>query len=226
MSEMKRRDFLSSMVAPAAGLVTVSSVFGQNKTSPDLSVLAARKRLKIFNRSVSTLNDGAKKGIRLSEAPGDGLAYVEGIEFANGAIELDFRGKDVQQQSFVGVAFHGVDGMTYDAVYFRPFNFKTEDPVRRVHAVQYVSYPTFPWEKLRTEQPGRYEKAVNPVPDPNAWFHARIVVSSPKVSAFVNDAKEPCLVVDQLSSRKKGLIGLWVGNNSGGDFANLMIVEA
>src|SRR4030095_5380508 len=130
MSDMKRRDFLSSMVAPAPGLFTVSSVFGQNKTSSDLSVLAAGKRLKIFNRSVSTLNDGAKKGIRLSEAPGDGLAYLEGIEFANGAIELDFRGKDVQQQSFVGVAFHGVDGMTYDAVYFRPFNFKTEDPVR------------------------------------------------------------------------------------------------
>jgi len=77
---------------------------------------------------------------------------------------------------------------------------------------------------LRTEQPGKFEQAVNPVPDPNAWFHVRVVVASPRVSVFVGDAKEPSLVVDQLSDRKKGLIGLWVGNNSGGDFANFRII--
>src|SRR5207249_1314649 len=129
-------------------------------------------------------------------------------------------GNDVQQQSFVGVAFHGVDGTTYDAIYFRPFNFRAVDPARRIHAVQYISHPTYTWQKLRTEQLGKFEQAVNPVPDPNAWFHVRVVVASPRVSVFVGDAKEPSLVVDQLSDRKKGLIGLWVGNNSGGDFAN------
>jgi hypothetical protein len=67
---------------------------------------------------------------------------------------------------------------------------------------------------------------VNPVPDPNGWFHARIVIASPKVSVFVADAKEPSLVVNQLSDRRKGLVGLWVGNNSGGDFANLTIIPA
>ena len=128
--------------------------------------------------------------------------------------------------SFVGVAFHGVDGTTYDAIYFRPFNFKTEDAGRRSHGVQYVSHPIYQWQKLRTEQPGKYEQAVNPVPDPNAWFHARVVVASPKVSVFVADAKEPSLVVDQLSNRKNGLVGLWVGNGSGGDFANLKVVPA
>jgi hypothetical protein len=44
------------------------------------------------------------------------------------------------------------------------------------------------------------------------------------VSVFVNDAKEPSLVVEQLSDRKKGLVGLWVGNTSGGDFANFKII--
>jgi hypothetical protein len=44
------------------------------------------------------------------------------------------------------------------------------------------------------------------------------------VSVFVGDTKEPSLVVNQLSDRKKGLVGLWVGNTSGGDFANLKIV--
>ena len=54
----------------------------------------------------------------------------------------------------------------------------------------------------------------------------RVVVASPQVSVFVNEAKEPSLVVNQLSDRKKGRVGLWVGNNSRGDFANLRIVPA
>jgi hypothetical protein len=193
---------------------------------PDLAGLAAARGLDAFNRSASSLADGARKGVRLNEVPGDGVAYLKGVEFGNGTIELDIRGKDVPQQSFVGVAFHGVDGTTYDAIYFRPFNFKTEDAARRVRAVQYISHPVHTWQKLRTEQPGKYEQPVNPVPDPNGWFRARVVVASPKVSVFVNDAKQPCLIVDQLSDRKRGLVGVWVGNNSGGDFANLRIVAA
>jgi hypothetical protein len=220
---MYRRDFIISTFACAVGFSSASVVFGQKKTiEPDLVALVEGKGLKVFNRSLSVLND--RKGIHLSENPGDGVAYLEGVEFANGVIEVDIRGKDVQQQSFVGVVFHGVDEKTYDAIYFRPFNFKAEDPARRIRAVQYISHPTYTWNKLRTEQPGKYEKAVNPVPDPNDWFHARIVVASPKVSVFVNEAKEPSLVVDQLSDRKKGLAGLWVGNTTGGDFANFKII--
>jgi hypothetical protein len=224
---MKRRGFIISMVATATGLFATSQVIGQRKTiTPDLFKLAEDKGFKVFNRSVSSLNDGARKGAHLSENSDPGVAYLEGVEFADGIIEFDVRGKDVLQQSFVGVAFHGVDGSTYDAVYFRPFNFKSEDPLRRSHAVQYISHPTYTWQKLRTEHTGRYEKPVMPVPDPNGWFHARIVVASPKVNVFVNDAKEPSLVVNQLSERKKGRIGLWVGDGSDGDFANLAIIPA
>lgn len=224
---MNRRGFVISTVACAVELSTASRIFGQKRTiEPDLAELAEGKGLRVFNRTVSSVDDGAKKGVRLSENPGDGIAYLQGIEFTDGTIELDVKGKDVQQQSFVGVAFHGVDGTTYDAIYFRPFNFRAEDPARRIRAVQYISHPTHTWQKLRAEQPGKYEQAVNPVPDPNAWFHACVVVASPKVSVFVGDAKEPSLVVDQLSDRKKGLVGPWVGNNSGGEFANFKIVPA
>ena len=140
--------------------------------------------------------------------------------------QIVFRGKDVTQRSFVGVAFHGVDATAYDAIYFRPFNFRATDPISRSHAVQYHSLPVYTWQKLRTDQPGKYEQAVNPVPDPNAWFRPRIVIANPKVSVFVGDAKDPCLMVNLLNDRKKGLVGLWVGNNSGGDFANLTIIPA
>ncbi len=173
---------------------------------------------------MSALSDGTRKGVRLNEQPGEGVAYLKGIEFSNGTIEFDVRGKDVQGQSFVGVAFHGVDGTTYDAIYFRPFNFRTDDPARHAHAVQYVSEPTYPWQKLRAERPGIFEQPVSPPPDPNGWFHVRVVVASPKVSVFVGDAKQPGLVVTQLSDRTTGLVGLWVGNGSGGDFADLKII--
>jgi hypothetical protein len=67
---------------------------------------------------------------------------------------------------------------------------------------------------------------VNPPPDPNAWFRARVVIANPKASVFVGDTTTPCLEVNLLNDRKKGLVGLWVGNNSGGDFANLIITPA
>src|SRR5437660_4609789 len=201
----------------AAGLCTAPSVSGQQRTlKPD--------RLEVFNRTATRLSDGTRTGIHLSASADNGVAYLQGIELGNGTIELDVRGKDVPQQSFVGVAFHGVDGTTYDAIYFRPFNFKTDDSVRHAHAVQYVSHPTYPWQKLRAEQPGKYEQPVSPAPDPNGWFHVRVVVAAPQVKVFVNEAKEPSLVVTQVSDRRKGRVGLWVGKHSAGDFANLKIV--
>lgn len=184
----------------------------------------APQDLQVFNRGITSVSDGARKGVHLDEKPGDGVAYLRGSELGNGTIEFDVRGKDVQGQSFVGVAFHGVDGTTYDAIYFRPFNFSTADSARHSHAVQYISHPTYTWQKLRTERPGVFERPVSPAPDPNAWFHVRVVVASPKVSVFVGDAKEPSLVVDLLSDRTQGLVGLWVGNGSGGDFADLKII--
>src|ERR1051325_780749 len=102
---------------------------------------------------------------------------------------------------------------------------RPDDSARHAHAVQYVSHPTYPWQKLRAEHPGEYEKSVTPAPDPSGWFHVRIVVASPKVSVFVADATEPSWVVSQLSNRHKGRGGLWVGNGSDGDFANLRIVR-
>jgi len=224
---MNRRDFVISAFGCAVVASTAPRISAQTKTvEPDLAALAGSNGLMVLNRSVSSFTDGARKGARLSESAGDGVAFVQGLSFANGTIEIDLKGKDVQQQSFVGVAFHGVDATTYDAIYFRPFNFRTEDAARRVRAVQYVAQPMYPWPKLREEQPGRFEQPVNTVPDPNGWFRAHIVVASPKVSVFVSDATQPCLVVEQLSARKKGLVGLWVGNGSGGDFANLRIVPA
>jgi hypothetical protein len=221
---MHRRNFVNLTFVSLAGLSLAPDVIGQQKTiEPDLTALADGKVISVFNCCLSGFKDGAKNGVRLRD---DGIAYLTGVEFSNGAIEVEMRGKNVEQQSFIGVVFHGVDGKTYDAIYFRPFYFKTEDAAQRLRAVQYAAYPTYTSQKLRAEHPGKYEQAVDPAPDPDDWFHIRVVVESPKVSVFINDSSQPCLVVTQLSDRKKGLVGLWGGGAVGGDFANFKIVPA
>jgi len=159
--------------------------------------------------------------IYLDAAPNDGLLWNTKETFTNGTIEFDVKGSDARGRSFVGFAFHIQDKDNFDAVYFRPFNFG--DSQKGGNALQYIAAPEYGWQKLREEHPGVYENAVSPVPEKADWFHAKIVVNHPKVEVFVNDAETPSLVVDQLSTYKKGGYGFWVGNNSNGSFKNLKI---
>jgi hypothetical protein len=201
---------------------TASSAQGHLKKY-DLVNLNKNGKLQVVNRTLSSFMDKRGNGVQFSEANGDGVAWLEGVNFANGSIEVDIKGKDVLQQSFVGVAFHGVDEKTLDAIYFRPFNFHATDSVRRIHAVQYVSHPDFPWNVLRETQNAKYEKAIPYAPDPNEWFHVKIVVDYPQLTVYINNSTSPCLSVDKLNDRQSGKVGLWVGNTSGGEFANLAI---
>ena len=205
-------------------ICTNASRVAKEKTIvPDLSRVTSGKDWTVVDRKVTTIETDGKKCILFDERPGYGLARLNGFEFSDCAIEFDARGKNVDQHSFLGAAFHGADEKTYDAVYFRPFNFRSANPVRKAHAVQYVSHPDHPWKVLREKHPGAYENMVQPPPDPDNWFHARIVVFGPKVSVFINGSKQPCLKVEAISKRKSGWIGFWVGDDSGGDFANLTI---
>ncbi len=221
---MKTRRFISGLSILAISAIALGTQ--KNIVQPDLAKLSADKTWKIHNRTATAIQEVGKSGVRFDEKEGDGVAWIPGLKFAEGTIECDLRGKNVLQRSFVGIAFHGVDEKVYDAIYFRAFNFKAEDPVRRSHAVQYISHPAHTWSKLRNEFPLKYEQPVQPVPDPEGWFHARIVIANGKVSVFVNDAREPSLVVDKLNARTDGMIGVWLGTNSGGDFANLKITPS
>jgi len=192
--------------------------------SLDVTAIGRDPRWKIVGRTATVVDVKGKHALKLSEGPGMGVVWLEGYDFANGEIEVDILGRSQPVQgSFVGIVFRVVDAQTHDAVYFRPFNFRATDSTRHSHAVQYVSHPAWPWQKLRTERPGAYEKPVIPEPDGDEWFHARIVVERPKIRVFVNGAAEPCLVVDELSDRTHGSLGLWVGEGAGGHFANLRV---
>ncbi len=104
------------------------------------------------------------------------------------------------------------------------FNFRATDETSKIHAVQYVSSPEWSWERLRAEKTGQYEKAIDPAPDGDKWFHAKIVLEGRQVSVFVNDAKEPALQVTELSDRSGGSVGIWCFGY--GIIANLQITPA
>ncbi len=172
----------------------------------------------VYNREVS-FDKGA---VHLNAKEGDGLSWVKDYGFSDGTIELEVKGKNNPGRSFVGIAFHGLDGETFDAVYFRPFNFK--NPGKRANSVQYISMPGHDWRSLREAFPGKYESKIEPVPEPvDDWFQVKVVIDYPNIQVFINGATTPTLSVKQLSNRKKGKLGLWVGNGSEGWFRNLTI---
>jgi hypothetical protein len=196
------------------GLLICTSAFMQKKIqTADVNP----ENWTVYNREVSF----DKEVIHLNASNNDGILWLNNSNFNNGIIEVDIKGKNAQGQSFIGIAFHGADNAIFDAVYFRPFNFK--NPERKSHSLQYVSLPDNDWSKLRTTFPGKYENLVTPVPDPDNWFHMRMVVNYPNVKVYVNDSAEPSLEIDQISTRKEGKVGLWVGNGSEGWFRNLKI---
>jgi hypothetical protein len=191
----------------------------------DLAAQLAAGQLRVVNRDVSKVAE-RPDGVHLSAKAGVGLAWIAGTDFGEGTIELDVRGKNVLQQSFVGIAFHGKNDTTYESVYVRPFNFRATDPARLQHAVQYMAVPEFDWPRLREQFPEEFENPVNSTLSPTDWIPLRVVVRGARVQVFVGLVANVTLDARKLGSLDRGLIGLWVGTESDGDFANVRIRPA
>lgn len=216
------RRLLVALAALAAVATTAAA------QSVDLAALASRGGLRAVNRAFTLVDAGAPGGaryVRLAERTDAGIVWLDGVEVAEGTIELDVRGRDVLQRSFLGVAFHGVNDGTFDAVYLRPFNFRAADSTRHAHAVQYISLPGHDWSRLRQERPGEFERAVEPPPAPDAWVHLRVELRGSRVRVWVGDGDAPDLEVERLSAQGRGRVGLWAGAGSPGDFANLRVMS-
>ncbi len=202
-------------------LLTVwTSSHGQERpTSPDLTKIANGKGWSVHNATAEAAEVEGKAGVRL-KANADsvtgvaGLVLADAVEFTEGVIEIDLKGKSVRP-SFLGVAFNVADEKSFEAVYFRPFNFKASGEFTS-RAVQYIAWPQHTWDELRKNQPGKFEGPVGSVPDPDKWFHARIQIETKQVRVYVNEAKEPCLVVNRLAQDVKSRpVGLFVDSGDG-----------
>lgn len=184
----------------------------------DLSKLLKEDAFEKDNNSHVTLTDKADKpSVRIQ-----GIVWLKNALFTKGRIDIDLRGKNEQGQSFLGIVFSGKDTNDYECVYFRPFNFATTDTLRQKHMVQYMSLPDHDWQILRNTRPLVFEHSVNPIPNPDGWFHATIVISEDSVTVFVNNSSESCLKVKRFRNHTGEKIGLW-SSGLPSDFANLIM---
>jgi hypothetical protein len=181
-------------------------------------MLANGKLLPVPSSDVRPFEEGGKKGITCRDN-----VWLKDVDFSYGTIELDIRGRNEFLKSFPGIAFYASDtARNYDVVYFRPFNFRHADPVRRTWSVQYMSLPQYGYDRLRKENTGQFESEIIPNPKPEDWIHARIVIEKDSIKVYVNGMDKPSLSVRTLQGRSKGVFGLWT-DDTVAEFANLTI---
>ena len=205
-------------------LLLTHQLIAQKTKMVDLYKLHSKEKLSVVNREIKSVEENGKKFVRVSEAQGEGIVWLPVKNFKKGKLEIEMRGKDVLQRSFIGVVFHAQNDSTFDAVYCRPFNFFAKDSVRRIHAVQYISHPEYTWQVLRNTRNAEFEKEIISPPDPNSWFNMTVEIDDKSVKTYINKASQPSLVVDKLTKVKNGKIGIFVGSGSGGDFSIVRIL--
>ena len=154
---------------------------------------------------------------------------IKGTNFQNGTIEVSVLSRllpDADQfaRGFIGVAFRiNEDNTKFENFYIRPANARADDQIRRNHTLQYFSFPDFPFSRTRKETPEKCESYTDMAL--NEWIKIKITVKDSKAQLFINDAIQPCLVVNDLkhSADSSGAIGLWVDVGTEGYFKDLKI---
>lgn len=152
-------------------------------------------------------------------------------DFSSGTIEVDLAGQPGEgaaggARGFVGVSFRvQPDKKTYDTFYLRPTNGRAEDQERRNHTAQYISHPDWPWFRLRSETPSKYESYVDI--EPEKWIHVKVEVDGEKARLYVDGREQATLIVNDLKSgpEAKGAVALWFEGSTVAHFANLKITK-
>lgn len=156
---------------------------------------------------------------------------IKDVDFQNGTIEVKIlsrllKNAPASSRGFIGVAFRiGENNSKFEGIYIRPTNGRTDDQIRRNHSIQYFSYPDYKFDKLRKTEPEKYESYADM--GLNEWITMRIEVTGTKAKLFLNNNKQPSLIVNdlKLGESQSGAIGLWVGNYTEGYFKDLRITK-
>jgi hypothetical protein len=199
--------------------------------SPELA-LTDISRLDLRNVKVEAVNYRGRSALRVTDADirvddAERLAVLRGVSFQDGTIEVALSGDTApdaapELRGFVGIAFRVADASHFECFYLRPKNGRSQDQLQRNHSTQYISVPGFPWQKLRSETPGKYESYADLVP--GQWTKIRIKVMGQTARLYVDGAEQPTLIVNDLKQpSSKGGIALWVGPGTIAHFADLTI---
>ena len=175
---------------------------------------------------VKAVKDSTQNGADLPT-----FVKIKGIDFKDGIIEIKVLSRllktaPASARGFIGVAFHiDEQNSKFEGIYLRPTNGRAEDQLRRNHSIQYFSYPDYDFDRLRKEAEGVYESYADM--GLNEWITMRIVVKGKQAKLFLNDNKQPSLIVNdlKLGDNVSGAIGLWVDIGTEGYFKDLKITK-
>jgi hypothetical protein len=160
-------------------------------------------------------------------------ARLVGSDFHDGTIELDVRARlmhwaDVDCRGFIGIVFRTSEANDrFEGFYVRPRNGRScTDPRRRIHTMQYFSYPGYTFAYFRERGIGDYEAKADI--DMDEWVHLKAEVVGASAKFFVDDMEVPALVVDKMfgGADARGGVGLYVDNGTEGNFKNLTVYYA
>jgi hypothetical protein len=180
---------------------------------------------------------GGKKVLKLVKdstvIPVDEPTFVriKDTQFKNGIIEVKVLSRLLKNapptaRGFIGLAFRIDDKNTkYESIYIRPTNGRADDQIRRNHSVQYYAYPDFKFDKLRQISPEKYESYADM--GLNEWITMRVEVKDQEAKLFLNNGKNPVLIVKdlKLGGNTEGGIGLWVEIGTEGYFRDLKVIK-
>jgi hypothetical protein len=212
----------------AGSLIAASPLYSQ-------SIELAPSKLQNIGVSVETQRAAGNDAIRvvknaeIKEFDEPTFAKVKGVSFRNGSIEVKVLSKLAKDapdfaRGFIGVAFRiNNDNSKFECIYVRPQNARVDNQLRRNRSTQYLSFPDFKFDRLRKEAPGEYESYADMALD--EWIDLRIEVKDAQAKLFINNSKQPVLVVNDLKHgpQATGAIGLWVDAGTEGYFRDLKI---
>lgn len=123
---MKIKEIFRIAMAGIILLAVTPDTAGQTfSVTFDLHDMCRKNQIMTYNRQTDCFTENGTKIIRLSGNNGYGIAWIRGMEFADGIIEVDIRTTSEIQQFAAGLAFHGLGSDTLDAVYLEdPFSLK------------------------------------------------------------------------------------------------------
>lgn len=159
------------------------------------------------------------------------FARLKDVDFGNGTIEVKVLSNLLPNapelaRGFIGIAFRiNENNSKFEAIYIRPTNGRAENQLRRNRSIQYFSYPDYSYERFRKENPGEYESYADM--GLNEWIKLTIIVKDSEARLFLNDNKQPSLIVKDLKHGAVGSggIGLWVDVGTEGFFSDLKVTK-
>ena len=175
----------------------------------------AGERWILANLAASSVEYRNRQAVRLDSRPGPGLAWVEGLRFSVGKIDLNIAAAPQD----VGIAFHVQNEREFEAICFHVGNEAQDEGESQRVVVRYLS--TDPDRNANHE--AQFDL---PYSKSGEWFKVRTSISKEVVAVFISGGNIPILSVDN-SGRGAvyGSVGLWIGPGSSALVADFRIHE-